>query len=294
MDLATRTIASSSKLSAKAGSSKNSPSKANNTMGQRPSDVPDSISSPNESKRGSPLDGFEPIVNDMRSTEGPHSVNSSTGVEPDSKTIRTGATAAASDLPLSDSTPSSTESSQIPQEPYQIPDQPDLTKLPSLDFGLEEPAKVSPKIDAPAGSEETAGARTGAKAKPSLSSIEQRRRNFTRFMLLSGLVGSGIGAYYLATKDDEAMSAEEQALGAWERFKNNFTGLLDVSRIAHERFQACSADDFDRFTQTFNKPAFDKLLPDPLPAPHQRPYTLLIDLEDMLVHSAWDVSITAS
>jgi len=42
--------------------------------------------------------------------------------------------------------------------------------------------------------------------------------------------------------------------------------------------------------QTFNKPAFEKLLPDPLPAPHQRPYTLLIDLEDMLVHSAWDVS----
>jgi hypothetical protein len=129
---------------------------------------------------------------------------------------------------------SSTEPSQIPQEPYQIPDQPDLTKLPSLDFGLEEPAKTAPKIDAPAGSEETTGGRTGAKAKPSLSSIEQRRRNFTRFMLLSGLVGSGIGAYYLATKDDEVMSAEEQALGAWERFKNNFTGLLDVSRIALE------------------------------------------------------------
>jgi hypothetical protein len=42
--------------------------------------------------------------------------------------------------------------------------------------------------------------------------------------------------------------------------------------------------------QYFNKPAFDKLLPDPLPAPHQRPYTLLIDLEGFLVHSSWDVS----
>jgi hypothetical protein len=247
MDSAIRTIASTSKVSAKAGSSKSSASKAKNTMGQRPSDVPDSISSPNETKRGSPLDGFEPIVNDMRSTEGPHSVNSSTGVETNINTAGAGA-AAAPDLPLADSTPASTGPSQIPQEPYQIPDQPDLTKLPSLDFGLEEPAKAAPKIDAPSGSEETAGARTGAKAKPSLSSIEQRRRNFTRFMLLSGLVGSGIGAYYLATKDDEAMSAEEQALGAWERFKNNFTGLLDVSLIAHGRLQLMWTDDFGCFT----------------------------------------------
>jgi len=233
MDSATRTIASTSKICAKAGSSKVPTGKAKNTMGQRPSDVPDSISSPGETKRGSPLDGFEPIINDMRSTEGPHSVNSSAGVEPNINTNSTGAgAAAATDLPFADSTSASTEPSQIPQEPYQIPEQPDLTKLPSLDFGLDEPVKAAPKIDAPVGSEETAGARTGAKAKPSLSSIEQRRRNFTRFMLLSGLVGGGIGAYYLATKDDEAMSAEEQALGAWERFKNNFTGLLDVSCIA--------------------------------------------------------------
>lgn len=42
--------------------------------------------------------------------------------------------------------------------------------------------------------------------------------------------------------------------------------------------------------QYFNKPAFSKLLPDPLPPPHQRPYTLLIDLEGFLTHSSWDVS----
>jgi hypothetical protein len=48
-------------------------------------------------------------------------------------------------------------------------------------------------------------------------------------MLLGGLAGSGVGAYYLATKDDETKFGEAEAIGAWEKFKNNFTGLLDVS-----------------------------------------------------------------
>jgi hypothetical protein len=43
--------------------------------------------------------------------------------------------------------------------------------------------------------------------------------------------------------------------------------------------------------QYFNKPAFKTLLPDPLPPPHQRPYTLVIDLEHLLVSSSWDVSL---
>lgn len=35
---------------------------------------------------------------------------------------------------------------------------------------------------------------------------------------------------------------------------------------------------------------WDKLLPDPLPEPYQRPFTLVINLDDTLVHSTWDVS----
>jgi hypothetical protein len=42
--------------------------------------------------------------------------------------------------------------------------------------------------------------------------------------------------------------------------------------------------------QYLNKPAWDPLLPAPLPEPHYRPYTLVIDLEDMLTHDTWDVS----
>ncbi|KAG7562868.1 hypothetical protein FFLO_01697 [Filobasidium floriforme] len=255
LDSTTRAVSSTPTAFAKVGSSKTR-SGVKKSMAERPSDVPDDINAPGEAKPLLTEQTFEPIVNDMRTSEGPHSTSS------------TPPTTATSEVPSSSSSSTtSTPPNQIPEEPYQIPDRPDLTKLPSLDFGLEEPVKEAPKIESPSGSQDgPSGSRTGARAKPSLSSIEQRRRNFTRFMLLGGLAGSGVGAYYLATKDDETKFGEAEAIGAWEKFKNNFTGLLD----------------------TFNKPAFEKLLPDPLPAPHQRSYTLLVDLEDMLVHSAWD------
>ena len=228
-DLATRAISTASTMFAKAGSSK-TPSGQKKTMAERPSDVPDDITAPGEVKRAPLEETFEPVVNDMRNTEGPHTVDSSSGLQtPSNSNAENTKTEPSAVTPKSTSESTATPAAQIPEEPFQIPDQPDLSKLPSLDFGLEEPAKVAPKIESPSGSEDSpSGSRTGAKAKPSLSSIEQRRRNFTRFMLLSGLLGSGVGAYYLATKDDEAKIGED-GLGAWEKFKNNFTGLLDVS-----------------------------------------------------------------
>lgn len=39
--------------------------------------------------------------------------------------------------------------------------------------------------------------------------------------------------------------------------------------------------------QYFNKPAWDPLLPEPLKPPHQKPYTLLLSLDDLLIHSEW-------
>jgi len=38
----------------------------------------------------------------------------------------------------------------------------------------------------------------------------------------------------------------------------------------------------------FNKPAWDELLPPPLPPPHNRPFTLVVSLDDLLVTSMWD------
>jgi import inner membrane translocase subunit TIM50 len=244
-DSTTRAVSSTPTAFAKVGSSKTR-SGVKKSMAERPSDVPDDIDAPGEAKPLPTEQTFEPIVNDMRTSEGPHVVDSSASL--DSTTSTTGKTqestsstpptTATSEVPSSSSSSTtSTPPNQIPEEPYQIPDRPDLTKLPSLDFGLEEPVKEAPKIESPSGSQDgPSGSRTGARAKPSLSSIEQRRRNFTRFMLLGGLAGSGVGAYYLATKDDETKFGEAEAIGAWEKFKNNFTGLLDVSCMSRAFF----------------------------------------------------------
>jgi hypothetical protein len=44
-----------------------------------------------------------------------------------------------------------------------------------------------------------------------------------------------------------------------------------------------------RLSQLFDKPIWEKLLPEPLPEPYGRPYTLLLSIDDLLVTSTWDV-----
>ena len=44
--------------------------------------------------------------------------------------------------------------------------------------------------------------------------------------------------------------------------------------------------------QTFAEPSSESLLPDPLPEPYiQPPYTLVLEMTDVLVHPEYDVSI---
>lgn len=79
-----------------------------------------------------------------------------------------------------------------------------------------------------------------------------------------GALAVGAVGAVLAMGSEEAPGKKQG--GFVETFQNNMTELFDF----------------------FNKPAFKTLLPDPLPPPHQRPYTLCIDLEGLLVHSSWD------
>ena len=41
--------------------------------------------------------------------------------------------------------------------------------------------------------------------------------------------------------------------------------------------------------QTFAHPSHPQLLPDTLPPPYQRPYTLIIEMNDILLHTNYDV-----
>ncbi|SGY67663.1 BQ5605_C004g02795 [Microbotryum silenes-dioicae] len=156
------------------------------------------------------------------------------------------------------------------------------------------------------------GDTTKAKAKGSgtKSSIEQKRANLTRFFIGAGLLSLGYGAWSLGkpweneaerlklcgrSEDQDAIKGAE--LGGFQgwvaRTKLRGFDILDVSvDLDRSPPPPPRAEPYFLFVppriQYYNKPAWDPLLPRPLPEPHYRPYTLVIDLDDMLIHPIWD------
>jgi len=115
--------------------------------------------------------------------------------------------------------------------------------------------------------------RTGAKSsKDSLSSIERRRRQMGRVsfgLFALGLLG---GCVYLGREwtEEELVSrrsrGEDVSDSRWGRTTSRFSSMFDY----------------------FSKPIWQELLPPMLPPPHQKPYTLLLSIDDLLVTSTWD------
>ncbi|KAG9121113.1 mitochondrial inner membrane protein required for protein import [Ceratobasidium sp. 392] len=138
--------------------------------------------------------------------------------------------------------------------------------LPSLDITpIEAPAPANAEPPKPF------EGRTGARsAKDSLSSIEKKRRAFARWTIAFGLGGVLAAAVYTGRE----WESEEE--------KNVIGGGEELSTFGRSR--ARITDAFNHF----NKPAWSELLPPPLPPPHQRPLTLLISLDDLLITSTWD------
>jgi len=135
--------------------------------------------------------------------------------------------------------------------------------LPTLDF--------SPSDEPPQGD----GGRTGARSsKDSLSSIEQRRRYLGQVSL--AMLALGLGMYTVSLGGEwtpeelkeKRMTLETAPSTRWGRTVSRFNGIFDI----------------------FTKPIWNELLPPPLPEPNQKPYTLLLSLDDLLVTSTWDVS----
>lgn len=103
-----------------------------------------------------------------------------------------------------------------------------------------------------------------------MSSIEKRRQNTVRILSGLVLVGAGLSAYNLGRPWDNELEA------------NRFADSPDASSFLGRIKLRVGA-----MYEDFNKPVFDQLLPDPLPFPYSRPFTMVIDLDDLLVHSEW-------
>lgn len=105
-----------------------------------------------------------------------------------------------------------------------------------------------------------------------ISSIERRKNRVARYMYASFLAFAVIGAIYLGRnwENEEEERQHPDAPSGW--------GFGLFYGRAHARL----GDIMDYY----NEPSFPKLLPDPDPT-WERPYTLVLSLEDLLVHSEW-------
>ncbi|ROW11798.1 hypothetical protein VPNG_04974 [Cytospora leucostoma] len=173
------------------------------------------------------------------------------------------------------SDPIGENTAETPEKQIPLSQLPDLTQgIPStLEYETagttEKAALESVEEDAPA----SAGGRGKGELPASayVSSTEKRRQRLANYMFAAALAGAVGGIVYLGRNWDEEEEAKHTevpngwGLGAW--WKRASTRSKDVLSYYHE-------------------PAFEKLLPDPDPM-FERPYTLCISLEDMLVHSEW-------
>ncbi|KAL1841487.1 hypothetical protein VTK73DRAFT_3465 [Phialemonium thermophilum] len=161
--------------------------------------------------------------------------------------------------------------------------QPDLSKLPDLTQGipstLEYETTGATDRAALAALEEGDAAASGSggrgkgelPASAYISSSERRRQRLANYMF--SIIGLSIvgGAVYLGRNWDEDDAKRHPdvpngwGLGLWW---NRMSARLGETMSYYQ------------------EPAFEKLLPDPDPS-FERPYTLVLSLEDLLVHSEW-------
>ncbi|KAI1454683.1 NIF-domain-containing protein [Annulohypoxylon moriforme] len=162
--------------------------------------------------------------------------------------------------------------------------EPDLSSLPDLTQGIPstleyETSGATDKAALAAVEEETPEAQAGGSgrgrgelpASAYVSSTEKKRMRLANWMYAGSLVFGILGVAYLGREwDDEEAQIHTDIPNGWS------FGLWYKRMMAR----------FGDVTSYYSEPAFDKLLPDPDPM-FERPYTLCISLEDMLVHSEW-------
>ncbi|KAK0449281.1 import inner membrane translocase subunit tim-50 [Armillaria borealis] len=155
--------------------------------------------------------------------------------------------------------------SQIPPAPPKPPQtdaqgqpQPTSSSFPSLDI-LPTEEQEEPR-------------RTGARSRDSVTSAEAQRKQVGRISaaLLAVLFGFNVAYMSRDWSEDELkdkrLTSENAPSTRWGRTKARFKYMLGY----------------------FSEPAWPELLPPPYPAPHQKPYTLIVSVDDLLVTSIWD------
>ncbi|KAF4950543.1 hypothetical protein FSARC_13154 [Fusarium sarcochroum] len=165
------------------------------------------------------------------------------------------------------------KSPDAPKEGEQIP----FDKLPDLTQGIpstlfEEMGGNKKKDEQALQEMQEAESSGGRDRSEYVSTSERNRKWWTRFMLIATAASGTLGILYMGRNWEDTIEADRHSdipngpgLGLWWK-----------------RAQA-------RMTESvtyYQEPAFEKLLPDPDPM-FERPYTLCLSLDDLLIHSEW-------
>lgn len=166
-------------------------------------------------------------------------------------------------------------SPNTPEKEIPLSELPDLTQgIPStLEYemaGASDKAALE-TVDDQAAAGGSGRGKGELPASAYISSSDRRRQKTANYMFGASLAGMVAGVVYLGRNwDEEDLRRHPDVpngwgLGLW--WNRASTRMREVLTYYHE-------------------PAFEKLLPDPDPI-IERPYTLVLSLEDLLVHSEW-------
>ncbi|ODV81331.1 HAD-like protein, partial [Suhomyces tanzawaensis NRRL Y-17324] len=108
------------------------------------------------------------------------------------------------------------------------------------------------------------------------TSKDLQREKYANWFYILSFLGAGAGVGYMTRNWD---SEDEQKSLDGLQIDNGYTpGLM------YERFNKRWSSLFTFFSE----PIFEQLLPPPAPEGYRRPLTLVLTLDDLLIHSSWD------
>ncbi len=168
-----------------------------------------------------------------------------------------------------DSSPSAIDPSKAQEQTRPLPD---LTQgIPST-LEYETTGRTKPIFNLTEVEEGSGRGRGQLPDSAYISSSERNRLRFANYSYAAFFLACAVGTVYLGRnwESEEEEKAHSDAPSGWS-----------VS-LWWKRAKAR----MDTQLNYYNEPAFPKLLPDPDPM-FERPYTLVLSLEDLLVHSEW-------